>query len=274
MGSGIPIMVAPAMHESMYKNPTVAGNVEKLKKVGVEFIEPKLTEEKAKMADIEDIVAAILRKLGSHDLDGKKVIIIAGSTEEPIDDVRAITNRSSGATGIELAKSAYERGGKVELWMGRHEAAVPSYIEINDFATVKELEGLVKDLRCDYCLVPAAISDFSTRKVKGKIPSRKGGIRLDLTPTPKVLKSIRSRTRGLVVGFKAEFGVTAKELEEKTKAMIKESKLDFAVANDLKDVKRDKTKVLIIDSRGRKAEVEGTKSLVADKIWSAVLHGL
>ena len=274
MGSGIPLMIAPAMHESMYTNPTVAVNLNMLRKVGVEFVEPKFSEEKAKMADMESIVAAVIRKLGSRDLGGKKVVVIAGSTEEPIDDVRAITNRSSGATGIELAKSAYERGASVELWIGRHEVQVPSYIETKDFATVEDLEQLVKALRCDYCLVPAAISDFATRKTKGKIPSRKGGFRLDLTPTPKVLKSIRSRTKGIVVGFKAEYGVTAKELEEKAKSMVKESRLDFAVANDLKDVKRDRTKVIVIDSGGGRMEVEGTKSSVADKIWSAVLHGL
>jgi len=274
MGSGIPIMIAPAMHESMYTNPTVAVNLDKLKKVGVGFIEPKFAEEKAKMADMEDIVAAVIRRLGPRDLDGKKIVVIAGSTEQPIDDVRAITNRSSGATGIELARSAYERGGSVELWIGRHETPIPSHIQMKEFATVEELELLVKTLKCDYCLVPAAISDFATRKAKGKIPSRKGGIRLDLTPTPKVLKSIRSRTKGVVVGFKAEFGVTAKELEEKAKSMVKESKLDFAVANDLKDVKKDRTKVVVIDSRAGRIEFEGTKSSVADKIWSAVLHGL
>jgi phosphopantothenoylcysteine decarboxylase/phosphopantothenate--cysteine ligase len=274
MGSDVPIMIAPAMHESMYTNPTVAVNLDMLRKVGVEFIEPKFAEEKAKMADMEDIVAAVIRRLGPHDLDDKRVVVIAGSTEQPIDDVRAITNRSSGGTGIELAKSAYERGGKVELWLGRHEAPVPSYIELKEFYTIEELGKLVKGLKCDYCLVPAAISDFTTKKAKGKIPSRKGALKLDLTPTPKVLKSIRSKTKGVVVGFKAEYGVTAKDLAEKAKVMIKESKLDFAVANDLKDVKRDRTKVIILDSRGGKKEVEGTKSSVADKIWSAVLHGL
>ena len=132
----------------------------------------------------------------------------------------------------------------------------------------------MKALKSDYCLVPAAISDFTTRKTKGKIPSRKGGITLDLTPTPKILKAIRAKTKGVLVGFKAEFNVPAKVLEEKAKAMIKESKLDFAVANDLKEVKRDRTKVLFIDGRGGKTEIQGTKSSVADKIWSAVLHGL
>ncbi len=80
--------------------------------------------------------------------------------------------------------------------------------------------------------------------------------------------------KSFVVGFKAEYAVTAKVLEEKAKAMVKESRLDFAVANDLKDVKRDRTKVIVFDNGGGKLEIQGTKSSVADKIWSAILHGL
>jgi len=274
MGSDVPIMIAPAMHESMYANPTVAVNLDMLRKVGVEFIEPKFAEEKAKMADMEDIVAAVIRKLGPHDLDDKKIVVIAGSTEQPIDDVRAITNRSSGGTGIELAKSAYERGGKVELWLGRHEAPVPAYIETKEFSTVEQLVELVKHLKCDYCLVPAAISDFTTKRAKGKIHSREGAVKLNLMPTPKVIRFVASKTKGVVVGFKAESGVTAQYLIEKAGSMIKEYGLDFAVANDVRAVKRDRTKVIILDSHGGKKEVEGTKSSVADKIWSAVLHGL
>jgi len=274
MGSGIPIMIAPAMHESMYTNPTVAVNLDMLKKVGIEFVEPRFSEEKAKMADTEDIVAAVIRRLGPHDLDDKRVVVIAGSTEQPIDDVRSITNRSSGATGIELAKSAYERGGDVELWIGRHEAPIPSHIETRRFATIKELEKLVKGLKCDVCLVPAAISDFTTRKTAGKIPSRKGAFSVKLTPAPKVLRAVRARVKGVVVGFKAEYGVSRKELEARAANSLKESKLDFVVANDLKDIKRDRTRVVIIDSRGKKEEFEGHKAAVADKIWSAVLHGV
>ncbi len=274
LGSSVPILIAPAMHESMYDNPTVKENVKKLRELKVQFVEPLMAEQKAKMAGVEEIVAAVIRSLGPGDLTGKKVVVIAGATEEPIDDVRVISNRSSGATGIELASAAFERGGDVELWMGRHEQPLPPHIPSKQFKTIEELQRLVRNLRCDYCLVPAAISDYTTSRTKGKMPTRKGPIKLDLKPTPKVLKSIRAVSRKTLVGFKAEYDVTAKELEAKAKALLKEANLNLVVANNLKDVELERTKIIIIDKRGKKLEIEGTKAAVADRIWSAVLHGV
>ncbi|HYR81571.1 MAG TPA: flavoprotein, partial [Thermoplasmata archaeon] len=110
LGSGIPILVAPAAHESMMDNPAVAANVRRLQELRVELVEPKREEEKAKMADVETIVAHVIRRLGPKDLVDMRVLVVAGSTVEPIDDVRVVTNRSTGGTGIELAKVAFEHG--------------------------------------------------------------------------------------------------------------------------------------------------------------------
>ena len=106
LGSGIPILIAPAAHETMMDNPAVLENVRRLEALGVEFIEPKREESKAKLADLDAIVARVVRRLGPRDLLGKRVLVIAGSTVEPIDDIRVVSNRSSGATGVELARAA------------------------------------------------------------------------------------------------------------------------------------------------------------------------
>jgi len=274
LGSGIPILIAPAAHETMMDNPAVLENVRKLRALGVEFVEPRREESKAKLADLDEIVARVIRRLGPRDLEGKKVLVIAGSSVEPIDDIRVVSNRSSGATGMELARSAFEHGAEVELWLGRHEVPVPAWIPTKSFDTTADLAGLVGDVDADVCLVPAAISDFSPKKRKGKIPSREGSLTLDLEPTPKVLGALRKATKGTLVGFKAEAGVTAAELKAKAMALLKEADLDLVVANDVGAVKRDATTITVFDRKGRSVSFAGSKSLAAEQIWRAVLHGI
>ena len=273
LGAGIPVLIAPAAHETMMDNPIVMMNVRRLRDLGVEFVEPKREEDKAKMADVEAIVARVLRRLGPRDLEGKRVLVIAGATVEPIDDVRVVTNRSTGGTGLELAKAAYERGGDVELWLGRHEVDVPPWLPTRGFVTASELSKMAEDAEADVCLVPAAVADFAPKKRKGKVPSRGGPLDIRLEPTPKVLRLLRKNAK-VLVGFKAEHGVRAEELKKRSMALLKETALDFVVANDMAQVKGTATVVTVFDARGRAATFDGPKALVADRVWSAVLHGL
>jgi len=158
--------------------------------------------------------------------------------------------------------------------MGRHEEPIPPFIPAKNYHTVAELGKLVHGLKCDYCLVPAAISDFTVKKTAGKVPSRKGRVDITLTPAPKVLKAARARTKGVLVGFKAEYAVTGKELEAKAKDILREYDLDFVVANDMGEVKRDATRVILVGRKGIIAGFGGSKAEVADEIWSAILHGV
>lgn len=274
LGSGIPILIAPAAHETMMDNPAVLENLRKLLALGVELVEPKREESKAKLAETEDIVARVIRRLGPRDLLGKKVLVVAGSTVEPIDDIRVVTNRSSGATGVELARAAFEHGADVELWMGHHEVPVPAWLPANSFDTTANLAAMVAGAAADVCLVPAAISDFSPRKQKGKIPSREGTLTLALEPTPKVLAALRKVTKGTLVGFKAEADVSPAELKAKAMALLKEGDLDLVVANDVSAVKRDTTAITIFDRKGRSVSFAGSKALAAEHVWRAVLHGV
>jgi len=274
LGAGIPILMAPAAHETMMDNPIVQANVRRLQDLGVEFIEPKREEDKAKMADIEVIVARVLRRLGPRDLLGRRVLVVAGATTEPIDDVRVVTNRSTGETGVELAKVAYEHGATVELWMGRHEVPVPPWIPVTSFETTADLARMAAKADADITLVPAAVADFAPRKRKGKIPSREGPLTLDLEPTPKVLKVLRKGTHKVLVGFKAEAGVGTEELKERAMDLLEESHLDLVVANDVTKVRANRTTITIFDRKGRSATFEGSKALAAERIWRAVLHGV
>jgi phosphopantothenoylcysteine decarboxylase/phosphopantothenate--cysteine ligase len=275
LGSGIPILVAPAAHESMIENPAVAANLRRLKDLGVEIIEPKREEEKAKMADVEAIVARVTRRLGPKDLLDQRVLVVAGATVEPIDDVRVVTNRSTGATGVELAKVAFERGANVELWLGRHETEVPSWLPFKRFETTADLVAMAEKAEADICIVPAAISDFAPAKKRpGKIPSREGALTLDLQPTPKVLNRFRKGAKKALVGFKAEAGVSEAELKTRAMALIKEADVDFVVANDVSKMKGDATSIAIFDRKGHAETFEGPKALAAERIWRAILHGV
>src|SRR2546428_5104433 len=110
LGSGIPVLVAPAAHESMMDNPAVAANFRRLKEIGVELIDPRREEDKAQMADIETIAARAIRRLGPRDLAGVPRLLGTGATNEPLGHHPILPNRSAGGTGIQVAKVPLEDG--------------------------------------------------------------------------------------------------------------------------------------------------------------------
>lgn len=266
----IPIMIVPAMHFSMYRNIIIMSNIKKLKALGIEFIEPNLEEGKAKIASNDEIVEKVIRKIGNRDMYSKKVLIISGSTFEPIDDIRGITNRSSGKTGIELAKNAFERGADVNLWYGQGIEKPPSYIPTTRFETVNELMRLVENLNnYEIIAVCSAISDFTVNKKKGKIPSDKK-LTLNLKPTKKVIENIRKKSKAFLIGFKAEINISKEELIEKAYKRLKEVGMDLIVANDISELTYNENHVFIINKKKEVIEVEGKKSHISEKIWNIV----
>jgi phosphopantothenoylcysteine decarboxylase/phosphopantothenate--cysteine ligase len=273
MGSGIPIVIAPAMHGSMWKHPIVAENIQKLRDLGVAFVEPLMEERKAKMAPVDAVVAHAIRAAGPGDLGGKKVTVIAGSTQEAIDDVRAVTSLSTGATGIELARRAFERGADVELWLGGHSVEPPSHVPTREFSDTRSLIEMVPDLDCDICTVPAAISDYAPERKEGKIPSGKESFTLDMHPLPKVIKAIREKSDCLLVSFKAASGMPERELEKEARACLGDGVSDAIVANNVGDVTPDETKILIVTKAGTES-FAGPKSEAAERIWSAVVDAM
>ena len=138
------------------------------------------------------MAAAVRRK-------DRRVLIIAGSTQESIDDIRVITNRSSGETGVELAKAAYERGAEVDLWMGRCEVRLPEHLAVTRFESFKDLEALLDNVDHDIVLVPAAVSDYTPDRTEGKLSSDEEVITVSLRRNPKLIDTIRAQ---VVVGFK------------------------------------------------------------------------
>lgn len=269
IGGGVPVIVAPAMHASMLEHPAVKKNMNTLREMGVEFVGPRMEEKKAKVATVEEIAAAVARRLGPMDLAGRKVFVIGGASEEPIDDVRVITNRSTGETAVQLAMAAWLRGADVELWAGRMSHPVPSYIERRDFQSVRDLLDMVNGEAKDIVIVPAALSDYAARPSRGKIPSNLDSLRIDLEPLPKVLPALRHSAR-VLVGFKAEVGPSDDELLRRARARMEEYGLDLIVANDLGKVSKGETSSFLLRSDGTVERYEGSKEGLAHRILDEV----
>ncbi|MFZ3060726.1 MAG: bifunctional phosphopantothenoylcysteine decarboxylase/phosphopantothenate--cysteine ligase CoaBC [Candidatus Methanoperedens sp.] len=270
-GSGIPIMIVPAMHESMYDHPIVIENTGKLVELGVEFVNPILEEGAAKIASNEEIVLRAERALGRKTLAGKSILITGGATAEAIDPIRILTNRASGKTGIELALEAFRRGADVTLVhsgcigiQGICEFSVESAQDMTD--TVIEELGKGYDL----LISAAAISDFTVKPSKNKIKSDRD-VTLSLKPAPKLIKEVRSKYPGLkIIGFKAETGVTEDELIGRARKSMESSRLSMVVANDVSSggMGTDTNEVYLIDDGIKK--VSGTKHEIAKEIMNKV----
>jgi phosphopantothenoylcysteine decarboxylase/phosphopantothenate--cysteine ligase len=266
LGSGTPVIVVPAMHGTMIKHKVVMDNIRKLKAMGVTVLEPKVEESKAKMPETDYIVASVIAMIGKRDLDGKRVLVIAGATEEPLDDIRVVTNRSSGETGLELAKAAYERGAKVDLWMGRCDVRIPDYLRTTRFSSFRDLETLVRKVKHDIVLFPAAVSDYSPEKIPGKIPSDKERLTLVLKRNPKLIDRIRAKVK---VGFKALARKSDDQLVQEATKLLKRAKCSFVVANRIEDVKPGITRVMLVHKDGEAGELKGTKLQVVDRVLDA-----
>jgi phosphopantothenoylcysteine decarboxylase/phosphopantothenate--cysteine ligase len=238
IGNGVPMLVCPAAHEPMYRNGAVMENVKRLKGMGVEVVEPRIEEGKAKMADRQTIVLAVLRVLANRDLEGRGVLVSGGPSAEFIDPVRVMTNLSSGKTGVNLATEAWRRGASVAYVYGGS-LVPPSAIRSRRIVTTEEMsEAVMSELsseRFDVFISSAAPADFAPLKSKGsKISTKRGNISLELKPTPKIIRDVRSRWPELfVVAFKAETVGSLKELERIAKAFLADSKADMVVANNV-----------------------------------------
>jgi phosphopantothenoylcysteine decarboxylase/phosphopantothenate--cysteine ligase len=257
LGSRIPIIVAPAMHEAMYDNIFVQQNVSKLKEHMI-FIEPKMEGGKAKVADPEHILNATISVLSNKvSLSGKRVLVTAGSTIEYIDPIRVMTNLSSGKMGIAIAQEAQRMGATVTLVYG-HGTLNPATGKIVRVNTGEEMyKAVVSELsskRYDIVVMAAAVADFApAKKSDKKIDTKLGKMELSFVATRKIIDEVKKKSKDtFLVAFKADYCMSESVLIEKAYRKLKESDADIIVANDLgrkgSEPGSDKNEVFIVDS--------------------------
>jgi len=264
LGSQIPIIVVPAMHYSMYRHPAVIENIAKLKAWGVEIVDPRIEEGKAKIADSEEIVLRCERAVLGTALSGKKVIITSGPCREPVDDIRILTTRSSGQMGKALALQAFRLGAEVTVI---HRDTFPCVNNIF-VETAGEMRCAVH--RCfsesgaDIYISAAAISDFAPNRVIGKIPSGKP-VNLFLEPLPKLLTEVIQNYHSLIIAFKL-----GKAPEKMAEDMIAQG-VEMVLMNPIESMGSTHGEYRLLTRNGE-LPLKGTKEEIAYGIWNAVIQ--
>ena len=236
-----PTIIAPAMNDAMYANPAVKANVEKMKKRGVEFIEPEHGElacgsvGQGRLADPLDLLQAVKRRLNSkNDLHGLRILVTAGPTHEFLDPVRFITNPSSGKMGYAVACAARDRGATVTLVSGPSQLSVPEGVFFMSCRTASEMNDHVRQQfpDCDILIMSAAVGDFALKQIaKEKIKKKENvPLFLKLLPTEDILQNVTKwKTKQFVVGFAAE----SENLTQSALEKLRNKNLDLIVANDI-----------------------------------------
>jgi phosphopantothenoylcysteine decarboxylase / phosphopantothenate---cysteine ligase len=276
-----PIIIAPAMHTGMWENKATQENVKILKSRGVVFVDPGVGHlasggaGQGRLAEVQDIIVAINRVLSkTGDLAGKRIVITAGGTREPIDPVRFIGNRSSGKMGFALAAAARDRGGYVNLITTVDPPNPGIYNDLRKVETVAELRDSVIEAckSADVLIMAAAVSDYRVaRPAANKIKKSGGKLSLELVENEDFLLELLDNF--VKVGFAAE----TQDLLNNAKKKLAKKRLDLICANDVSAPDSgfavDTNRITIIDKNGKMEELPlMSKRDAADRILDKIVN--
>ncbi len=284
LASTAPVVIAPAMHTEMWQNPATVANIATLTSRGITVIGPavgQLTGSDSgpgRMSEPDDIVAGALAVVApSRDLAGRRILVTAGGTREPLDPVRFIGNRSSGKQGVAIAVAASRRGAEVTLIVANLEIQDPPGLPVIHVGSTLELQEAVeaRASEADIVIMAAAVADYRPETVAdAKIKKETQGDVLDLrlVKNPDILKGIAERRHPgqVIVGFAAETEPDDAALLELGRAKIARKGADYLVVNRVgwtEGFATERNTVLVIDRSGAiVSEATGAKSSVADRI--------
>jgi len=260
-----PVVVAPAMNVHMWEHPAVQENVARLAARGVRVVGPASGslacgyEGAGRLVEPETIVEEILRVLAPQDLAGERVLVTAGPTEEPLDPVRYLSNRSSGKMGYAIARVARRRGADVTLVSGPVALAPPPGVRTVSVGTAREMQQAAEEAFATATVVvaAAAVADYRPRRpLAQKLKKTAATLALDLERNPDILRTLAARKgRRLIVGFAAETHDVVAEAKRK----LREKRCDLVVANDVTapdaGFGADTNRVRLIDASGLDEEL-------------------
>ena len=237
-----PIMVAPSMNVNMFENAATQENLSLLRRRGFQVIEPAVghlacgTSGRGRLPEPEELATAIndfFDRSNKRELEGKRIIVTAGGTIEPIDPVRYIGNRSSGKMGFALAESAARRGARVLLVTAPSALADPLNVEVVRIETACQMrEAVLAEYdRCDAVIMSAAVADYRPRLVATeKIKKSEPTLTIELEKNPDILFELgQKKARQVLIGFAAE----TTNIEEYAARKLEQKNLDLIVANDV-----------------------------------------
>lgn len=283
LASTAPVLIAPAMHTEMWRNPATVANVAVLRSRGVAVVGPgsgQLTGADSgpgRMSEPEEIVAAAAAIVGPHDLAGKRIVISAGGTREPLDPVRFIGNRSSGRQGLALALAATARGAEVLLVAAHLEVPVPDSIPALSVGSARELADAMAEQSkaADVVIMAAAVADYRPASVaESKIKKELQGdtMELRLIKNPDILQGLAAARRPgqILVGFAAETESDRAALLDLGRAKALRKGADFLVLNTVgwtEGFAAESNTIIVLNRAGDiVGEATGSKYAVADRI--------
>jgi phosphopantothenoylcysteine decarboxylase/phosphopantothenate--cysteine ligase len=276
-----PLMVAPAMNVEMWQNAATARNAQTLRADGVQIVGPASGGQACgemgmgRMTEPADILADVQFFFRPKQLQGKRVVITAGPTEEPIDPVRVITNSSSGKMGYAVARAAREAGAEVTLISGPVSLPTPEGVARVDVRTAQEMFDAVKKdaQRADVFISVAAVADYRVKNPsRQKIKKGNGAPRIELEENPDILAWVAALPKPpFCVGFAAE----SENLAENAKAKLAKKKLPLIAANIAQETMgREDNAITLYDAAGEHPLGHGPKLELARKLVEHVAQKL
>jgi phosphopantothenoylcysteine decarboxylase/phosphopantothenate--cysteine ligase len=277
-----PVILAPAMNSNMWMHPATQANLAVLKSRGHQIIEPEEgllacgTTGPGRLAEperIADIVAGLT--LHQRDLDGETVLVTAGPTEEPLDPVRFISNRSSGKMGYALAQAAAQRGARVILVSGPVKLPEPAGVQVIHVRTAVEMRNAVMEHLAEASIIvkSAAVADYHLSRVpQHKVKKTSARMSLDLDPTPDILAELgQKKGDRLLIGFAAE----TENLTDSARQKLKTKNCDMVVANLVNQegtgFESDQNEVILVLRTGETIPIaRAPKREIADRIFDQV----
>jgi len=285
LGEQLPIIIAPAMHETMYEQPILKANVWKLSELGIVFVPPTQEEGKAKLAPPESILENLIAAVGPRNYVGKKIVITAGPTVEPIDAVRIITNPSSGKMGSAIAFEAVKRGADVTVIHGPINVPLPRNASRLPVRTTREMyEATMRTLRStkpDVVIATAAAADYAPVQFSGKVETlNTPRLALQLTATPKIIDDVKKISpRTLLVAFRAQAGLPKDEAVADGFERLTRAGADIIAVNDVSRTDigfgSDFNEITLIDAQRRTIVIgKASKRVVAGKLLDEIIKRL
>jgi len=276
-----PVVVAPSMNGKMFEHPIFQENLKRLLSYGIRQVGPESgtlacgEEGKGRLADVPEIVDAVVAAVTPQDLKGRKIVVTAGPTREHLDPVRFISNRSSGKMGFSIARAAWRRGAAVVLISGPTALKSPSGVNLRQVETAAQmLRAVTEETKKDasVLIMAAAVADFRphlqarTKVDKGSVDS------LALDRTQDIIAHVAARTKKpFIIGFAAETGGNL----ERAKQKMQRKKMDMIVFNDVTErgagFETDTNNVVIFDRKGSTKTGLRSKDEIADAILDRYL---
>ncbi|QPV62242.1 bifunctional phosphopantothenoylcysteine decarboxylase/phosphopantothenate--cysteine ligase CoaBC [Halosimplex litoreum] len=269
LGAGVPVVVAPAMHEPMYDHPGVLAAIDRVESWGVHFVDPRVEEGKAKIATEDAIAVATARAATPDPLAGRHVVVTSGATTESIDPIRTLSNRASGKTGRAVARACHVRGADVTLV---HDGDEVPYAAVESVESAAEMLAATREAAAgaDALVSAAAVSDYTVERRESKIRSGTESLTLELDPTPKLVDTVREEFPDLpIVGFKAETDGDDDAIVSQARSLLERAGMAFVVGNDASVMAGDRTRALIVhsdDAREFEGQKSGLGARVADEL--------